>query len=418
MTRMRTISPDPAVGFRPLKGVWRWTLGVVLTLWGLVLSPVSGLADPQVTVENPRVTYTFGEQIVFSAILHAEQPIQRVDLFYHAQTLPFTLTAHMALDENGQVLYIHDLQQQPLPAFVPVAYWFQVTLADGQVVVTEPRNFLLEDNRFAWKSLESPPFVVHWYHGDTALAQQVLDAAQQGLLRAQQQWQAPTPQQVNLYVYAGVDDLQSALSAVPAWAAGHADPSLGNIYLTLPPGMEQGLEARRQVPHELAHVLLYQATQAGYANLPRWLNEGVASLAELSPNPDYETVLQEAAARQSVLPIASLCSGFPPQAGQALLAYAESLSFVRYLYQSYGPTGLRRLIEAYAQGQSCEDAPRAALGKPLSRLEKAWLASIGAGADWTWLGDLAPWFGLGLLSLAPLLITSLALRRPQPQQKK
>ncbi len=389
----------------------RLLLGSVLAFWALLLTVRSGLADSPVTVENTQVTYTFGEQIVFSATLRATQPIQQVDLFYHAQSLPYTLTAPMVLDENGQVLYIHDLQQQPLPAFIAISYWFRVTLADGQVVVTAPREFQLTDNRYTWKTLTSPPFTVHWYEGDTTLAQQVLDTAQQGLLRIQQQWQAPSPARVDIYVYSSIDALQSALSALPTWAAGHADPALGHIFLSLPPGLEQGSEARRQVPHELAHALLYQATQAGYANLPRWLNEGLASLAELSPNPEYAVVLQEAVNNHALLPIVSLCSGFPPQAGQALLAYAESASLVRYLYNTYGPAGLKRLIEAYAQGQGCEEAPQAAVGKPLSRLEKAWLASIGAGRDWTWLHEIAPWVTLGVLMLLPLFVISLTLQR-------
>lgn len=411
--RHRTSRSGPSPGF------WLRILGFGLTLWILFHSPTSGRADPQVIVENPQVTYTFGEQIVFSATLRAERPIQQVHLFYHVQSLPYTLTTPMALDEKGQVLYIHDLRQQPLPAFTTVAYWFEVTLDDGQVVSTEPRQFLLEDNRFLWQAIPSPPFVVHWYHGDAALAQQVADSAQQALLRLQQQWQAPMPDQVvHIYIYGSLEALQSALSTMPTWAAGHADPALRKIFLSLPPGLEQTLEAHRQVPHELAHVLLYQATQAGYAYLPQWLNEGVASLAELTPNPEYEMVLQQAIAQQSLLPLASLCQTFPPQAGQALLAYAESASFVRYLYRTYGATGLRRLIEAYAQGQGCLDAPRSALGKPLPRLEKAWLASLGAGRDWSWLADLAPWLVLGLIILMPLGVVSLTLQRTTLAEKE
>ncbi|HEY59045.1 MAG TPA: hypothetical protein G4O04_11050 [Anaerolineae bacterium] len=408
---MRTKILPETGGSLPRPWLWLRILGIGLTLWLLFRSPRSGWAAPRVIVENPQVTYTFGEQIVFSATLRADRPIQQVNLFYHAQNLPYTLTAPMALDEKGQVLYIHDLHQQPLPAFTPLAYWFQVTLDDGQVVVTPPQQFLLEDNRFDWRTLESPPFVVYWYNGDAALAQQVMDAAQQALLRLQQQWEAPMPAQVDIYTYGSLDALQSALSAMPTWAAGHADPALGKIFLALSPGLEQGLEAQRQVPHELAHVLLYQATQAGYAHLPQWLNEGVASLAELTPNPEYEAVLQEAVARQGLLPLTSLCQGFPPQAGQAMLAYAESASFVRFLYHTYGTAGLRRLIEAYAQGQGCVEAPRSALGKSLPRLEKAWLASLGAARDWSWLTDLAPWLGLGLLILAPLGVVSLTLPR-------
>ncbi len=392
-------------------------LGLFLALGGAVLTLGSAQADPQVTVQNPRITYTFGDQLVFAATIQSSSPIQGVELFYHAQGLPYTLTAKMALDDQGEVLYIHNLRQQPLPPFVEVAYWFRVTFQDGGAVTTPPQHFLLEDNRFVWSALKSPPFVVHWYEGDAGVAQQVVNAAQQGLLRMQQQWQAPLPtDQVDIYIYASIGDLQSALAGLPHWAAGHADPALGKIFLSLPPGLTQGLEAQRQVPHELAHVLLYQATLAGYAHLPRWLNEGVASLAELVPNPDYDAVLQQAIEQQGLLPIAALCADFPPQAAQTILAYAESASLTRYIYRTYGSAGLRRLIEAYAQGQGCEEAPRAALGKPLSQIERAWLASLGVGRDWSWLSNLAPWLGLLLLVTLPLGVMALGFGEANPQQ--
>ncbi len=391
----------------PLRLLWR--LMAVLGWGGLLwasLSPSKALADPRVQIHNPQVDYRFGERLTFSVEVEATTSVTQVEVFYHAQALTYTLAAPMeaASGTPSRYTYTHDLHRQPLPPFAQVTYWFRVTLKDGYTATSAPQTFVLRDNRFPWAQLQEGPFVVFWYEGDEALARQVLNAAQQGLTQAQRQWLAPTPSQVTFYIYASTADLQSALRALPQWAAGHAAPELGKAFLSLPPGLEQGLEIRRQVPHELAHLLLYQATQDGYTNLPRWLNEGIASLTELRPNPDYDVVLHQAIAQHALIPLASLCQRFPTQAAQATLAYSESLAFTRYLYHMYGPSGLHDLILAYAQGGGCEEAPQKAVGQPLTQLERAWLATLGALPLKERWQNLTPWMELLALVLLPLLV--------------
>ena len=416
----------PWRGRRPLR-FWAWILGLVLTLGIGTVPQGSGHAAPGVRIGPSEVHYRFGERITFQVSVTADHPLAQVEVFYRSRALPYTWVAPMQADgqQPGLYRYTHDLAQQPLPPFVEVVYWFRVTPAQGEAVVSREYTFVLADNRFTWSHLEDGPFQVSWYAGDAKLAQQVLDAARQGAQRAREQWQAPPPQGVRFYVYAGVEDLQSALQGLPQWAAGHADPAFGLAFLSLPPTQPEA-EIRRQVPHELAHLLLYQATGAGYSRLPAWLNEGLASLAELSPNPDYEVVLRQAVAQRALLPLASLCAGFPPQAAQATLAYSEAAAFTRYLYHTYGAAGLHGLIMAYAQGEGCTVAPQRVLGVPWERLESEWLASLGAspppatpaaGAG-RW-AVLTPWLVLLLVILLPLGVNAwFAARHPIAEERQ
>ncbi len=160
--------------------------------------------------------------------------------------------------------------------------------------------------------------------------------------------------------------------AAQDWVAGHADPDLGVILVTLPEGPEQPLLVEQRVPHELMHVLLYQSNQLGYANLPAWLNEGLASNAELDPNPDYRILLEDAAKKNSLIPLANLCVSFPRDAYGALLSYAEAASFVKYLHDSYGVSGLTSLTQAYNNGLDCNQGAEQALGKSLVQLQRSW----------------------------------------------
>ena len=58
------------------------------------------------------------------------------------------------------------------------------------------------------------------------------------------------------------------------WVSGHADPKIGVIMVTASPDLIGRADLERDVPHEIAHIMVYQATRAGYDRMPVWLDEG------------------------------------------------------------------------------------------------------------------------------------------------
>ncbi len=379
-----------------------WLTVLWLTV-AVALRPSSVVAADEVQV-HPAVTFTFGEQILFQVRLQPSAPVTKVVLFYHpALRQGYTYTGEMTLEPDGSAYFVHDLQQEPLPPFTPVYYWFRITLKDGTTYTTPSFSFVLEDNRFEWQEMQSGPFVVKWYEGDAAFAQKVLDAAASGLVKAQEAWLAPTPEKVTIYVYADLAALQQALGA-EQWVAGHASPTLGALYVALPPGPQQELDIRRLVPHELVHYLLYQsAGDAGYRSLPTWLSEGLASNAELVPRAEYAAVLNRAVKEEHLLPIADLCHAFPNDASGALLAYAESASFTEYLLRRYGRTTMHNLVGVYAQGVACNEGAEQVLGESLSRLDRDWQAEVfHLHRTALILDQMLPWLLLGLVLVASL----------------
>jgi hypothetical protein len=63
-------------------------------------------------------------------------------------------------------------------------------------------------------------------------------------------------------------------------------------------------------------------------------------------------------------------------AGSAFLAYAQSQSFVAYIRDSFGTSGLSRLMNAYSEGFNCELGATQALGVPLSQLDLRWRETV------------------------------------------
>ena len=218
---------------------------------------------------------------------------------------------------------------------------------------------------------------VHWYEGDASFGQKALETAQAGLKSIRSFISLDLEQPIEIFIYTNADDLQSAL--VPgqeSWIAGHADPELGIIQVLIEPGPQQAIVMEQRIPHELMHVMLYRRVGPGYQNLPGWLREGMATMAEMYPNPDYERVLKEAVTSNALLPLQDLCVSFPEDMPQAFLAYAESRSFTSYLYETYGSSGLQSLAAAYADGMACEHGTERTFGISLSNLEQKWSSSL------------------------------------------
>lgn len=218
---------------------------------------------------------------------------------------------------------------------------------------------------------------IHWYQGNANFGQAALEAAQAGLESTGRFVPSTLEQPIEIFIYANSDDLQSELMpGSEDWIAGHADPALGVLMVVIEPGPEQGIMLEQRIPHELMHVMLYRRIGTGYNNLPLWLREGMATLAEVYPNADYNRVLNDAVESNTLIPLKDLCASFPADAGQAFLAYAESRSFTSYLHETYGSTGLLDLAAVYADGVDCEHGTERAAGISLSHLESQWRASV------------------------------------------
>lgn len=377
-------------------------------------------AQQGVEVLETKVEYTFGGQATFWAKAQWETPPEKVQIFFKSIDQTNTIVGEVNVRGND-LIYVHDLVQYPLKAFTKIQYWFGFQMPGEASYVSPKYSFFYEDNRFSWKTLDDAPFRVHWYEGDLAFGQMVLDIARASLEKAQRLLAFPNPDHVEIYVYANGAEMLSTLNLGGLTnVAGHANPELGVMMVSLPPGPFQQDETERQVPHELMHILLYQKMGKDYADLPAWLLEGLASLNETYPNLEYKRVLLEAEAKDAILPMSTICSAFPTDASIFFQSYAQADSFTHYLYNHYGANGLQSMIQAYANGLDCERGAEVGVGKTLTQLD----------AQWQWqtfhldpviekLKEVLPWaviFILLLLTPILLVLTSLLRGKTNPQK--
>jgi hypothetical protein len=328
-------------------------------------------ADP-IQVVNARVQYQFGQEIRFGATLLSGDPVRQAYLLFQPEGGE-TQVGQMLLSPDGQVTYRFNAQQQSIRPFSRIYYWFRITTPSDKEYTSPSFWFDYADNRFQWQSLSDPSFRVHWYKGSIDFGQMAQNIAQTSLEGVRKWMPLSNTAPFDIYIYASNADLQSALEIGGlSWVGGHASPDLGVVMVSEEPGPQQAINLERQIPHELTHILMYRSNPIGYAKLPTWLIEGLASLAELYPNSDYQRALDTAKVDQSLLPLDTLCGAFPQETTPAITAYAESASFTRYIEDRFGIPGLQTLMAQYQSGISCTEAVRIAFGIPFTQLETEW----------------------------------------------
>lgn len=343
-----------------------------------MLRPFHVYAQTPIEIIEQDVEYVFNDHVSFSARFTSVDRINEGYVFYQFSGNERIWVYEGDVSEE-QTFYLEvELEPENSPqAFSTVTYWFRFGSDFGDFYESERYSFYYEDNRYAWQTLERSPFTLRWHNGDLAFAESIIRAAELGVSRAQALLPLPAPSEITFQIYDNPADVQLvAQSAGYSWVAGHSDPASDFVLLSLPPGVQQSLEIERQVPHEVAHLMLYQALGAdAYDRLPPWLDEGIASNLEIYTDPLRAELLEAAFAGNALIPLYQLCAVFPQDSVSARLAYAQSASFVRYLHQEYGSVGLGILLDAYANHTDCLGAPLESFDKDLLAFENDWRAA-------------------------------------------
>lgn len=342
---------------------------VVLLLILIKANP--GWAQSGITFENVAAIPEFGKSITFQATIRSETPLESVSLVLQGnQKQPEIFP--MSLSETGEVIYRLETSARKIRPFTRLVYQFRVRLQNGSEILSPMYSVRYEDTRFPWETTTNDSITVYWYERDPDFGQTALNVAEEGLRSAQRLLPVPLQSPITIYIYNSSQDIREVLQSSSPWIAGHAAPEDNLILVSIVQGLEERLELERQIPHEIMHILQFQYLGEKISQQPIWLIEGLASVSELYPNPDYLQALEQSAIENRLIPLTLLCTAFPRDASGAFLAYAESDSFVRYLYRSFGATGLQNLMTQYHDGMGCEQGFEKAFTYSLTQMESRW----------------------------------------------
>ncbi len=371
----------------------RVTLAIFLFI-ALLMCPASrwslARAAGTVTVGMSTATLNFPQGITF----HLEASVQgteiaRVALLYHPTALPAVTRVEIPVERGLRVTldYALDTQTRYLPPGIDVEYRWLITLGDGTATRTAPATLFSMDNRVTWKKTTSGPVTTWWYSGDDGLGKDAADTAARTITSLGRTYNVPGDRPVRILLYANARDLQAALPPNSAtWLGGSSTPELDLIQAVIDPigsGPESSSAAqiRRTIPHEISRLIMYHASENPYNRLPTWLDEGLATRNQETPDLRLRPLLFDAATNGTLIPLRALNSPFPLDPNRALLSYAESESVVGYIANAYRPGTLPALIAAFKDGLSYDEATQRVLKVNIDELDKDWKTSLNYSGD-------------------------------------
>jgi hypothetical protein len=307
---------------------------------------------------------------------------ERAELNFRLSGDPVTSGVQAEMDKPSADLDVNvslDLSTHYIPPGSEVQYYWTLTGASESVAYTPSKSFVMSDERYTWKELSDTGrrVTVRWYQGDARFGQSLLNTATGALDRLQKDVGASIERPAGIWVYATQDDLLGALPKnIPEWVGGKAFPGLSLVLAAIVGGDED--EVKRVIPHELSHLVLYQATRNPYNSPPAWLDEGIAVHNQEVQDPAEEDALKAAVEESRLLPLKSLSGSFGADEESALLAYAESRSAVDFIVADsrYGPEKLARTIAAFRGGVTYDEAFKAGLGVGVDDIDAQWRASL------------------------------------------
>jgi hypothetical protein len=376
----------------------RIALALLLCLSLILVSSQSLKAEGEIVVVASNSHYEFGRQLNFHLEAGSASGITQVILSFRATGDATTTVERPQFVAGPSVTVDHtyDLQGRYIKPFSRVEYWWTLSDAAGHRLTTEVQTFSYDDGRFPWQSLTRERVTVYWYQGTEAFGQAALDVAIGAVPRISADLGVAAPQPIRAFLYANLSDLEGALPPTGReWVGGQAYPELGTFVASIPPDDRSLSTMKRVIPHEITHLLVYQAAGGALGRVPSWLNEGLATLSEELPDPEAAIVLETALSHDSLMSLETLCGPFPLDTNGARLSYAQSASVVRFIRDHYGRQGLTRLIAAYADGATCQGGVETALGVSFDGLETQWRASLQPRNKWlVFLEKAGPWLGL------------------------
>jgi hypothetical protein len=362
-----------------VKTIGRALLLVAIVV-GLVIGPQAVQAEG-ITVSTNQQVNSFPDSLKFQLKASSPAEINKIKLSYRIVGNPASSYAYPEFQAGKSVdtTYTINLKKNYLPPQVDINYYWDIEDAAGNKLRTEPITFTLTDARFSWKKVEAGSVSLWWYDGTEEFANSMLKTATKSLEQLTQDTGVKAKDKVKILFYGTQEDLLVALGpSAQEWTGGVSFSAQGIIAIHASPTTSGRDFATRAVPHELTHVVIHQATDNPYGDIPQWLSEGLAMYYEGSLEGTYQSQLDQAVKRNRLLTLKTISSNFPADSNQATLSYAESYSVVKFIYDKYGKDKMASLLKIFAEGSTYDGALQSALGVTTNDLDKEWRASLGA----------------------------------------
>jgi hypothetical protein len=358
---------------------------------------------------DPRASGALTRPVVFSTPFQAAGAPERVELLTRITGTVTDLVRQASLEQAGDGSWTASVGEVGFTAPNTTREFRFRAIVDGHETLGPVGSFTVVDDRYDWRTVSDEMVTLHWYAGDKEFARRALGIGVDAIHQAADLLGVTEVAPVDFFVYDSSDALYGALGpGTRENVGGQADASIRTMVGAIEPHEVGSDWVDTLITHELTHMVFADAIDNPYHDPPRWLNEGLAVyLSEGYPVGDRAQVADAASAGR-LIPLSGLAGLFPTTYERFSLAYAESVSAVSYLIDTYGRDTLVRLITSYRGGVTDEEAFAAATGAGVRAFDDAWMAAQGAARPQPYGPQPAPpgpvpadWTASGAMTTAP-----------------
>jgi hypothetical protein len=218
-----------------------------------------------------------------------------------------------------------------------------------------------------------PPIVVEKSHFKYVFDNQSLvENADEILLYARQQviklLKDSLDYKPSVYLLDNLNDFNNLIAGkFPDWGAAAAIPEKRIIVVKSPEKFNVNKDLKELLVHEYVHLIT--AHKAGYREVPRWLDEGLAMYISMEWSWSDNLAMSKAAVFGNLILISEIDKVNRFNENKAQVAYATSYLAVEYLVDAYGSNAVNNLLRYIFEGKSIDSALNSAIGSNIDEFQ-------------------------------------------------
>lgn len=165
----------------------------------------------------------------------------------------------------------------------------------------------------------------------------------------------------SIYLFDNIEEFNKLVAGnFPDWGAAAAIPERRLVAVKSPDKFNLSKDINELLTHEYAHLIT--AYKAGYKEVPRWLDEGLAMYISMEWSWSDNLAMSKAAVFGNLISISEIENVNRFNENKAQIAYAISYLSVEYLVDEYGSNAVNRVLKYLFEGNSIDNALNSAIG--------------------------------------------------------
>ncbi|MGH2545008.1 MAG: peptidase MA family metallohydrolase, partial [Ardenticatenaceae bacterium] len=361
----------------PSQKIWA-LIGLVALLMaaGVPASGVSAEPSASVRIVSNSEEINFPNEVVFRLEAESDANIADVRLYYRLAGRNITAYGYPDISETSGRVTAEFRVETSGPNYIPPGtdfeYYYVITDASGGEYETDLMRFEYLDPSFDWRRYQQNDLIILYHDRSERTVRNVAEEVNSRLrdVRRLMGLELGTPMKAVILNNSRESSRSFPLISQTArqdhvfggFAFGEYD-----LFLLM------GLN-RDGIIHEMTHLLLDEAVSSPLAQIPAWLNEGLAQHFE-SGGSGRATAVSDAASSGDLLALRSM-GRIPGRPQEVRIFYPQAWSVVDYMLTAYDEARMSNLLQAINQGSRIEEAIPAAYGVTLSELEAQWLRTV------------------------------------------